>query len=179
MGLKLSNPKTMQKKLRKILADPFLFIPRLQIKNKKGKLVRFKLNAEQEEMLKLKWNQRQALLRRCPRPRFLRRYHIRTAKKKRIETNQDSFFLSQSHKVSVSSDVQSLSYQTKEKQYKNIMLINLALGENQSKRLSQVEPRDEDFDVSVNEEYDEITNGSNTTMPLAYRVEVQEEMHSE
>lgn len=57
------------------------------------------------------------------------------------------------------------------------MLINLALGENQSKRLSQVEQveqRDEDFDVSVNEEYDEITNGSATTMPLAYRVEVQE-----
>ena len=52
MGRKLSNPKTMQKKLRKILADPFLFIPRLKIKNKKGKLVRFKLNAEQEEMLK-------------------------------------------------------------------------------------------------------------------------------
>ena len=41
------------------------------------------------------------------------------------------------------------------------MLINLALGN--EKRSSLVEQRAEDFDVSVNEEYDEITNGSNTT----------------
>ena len=51
MGRKLSNNKTMQKKLRKILADPSLFIQRLKIKNKKGRLVKFKLNDEQIQML--------------------------------------------------------------------------------------------------------------------------------
>ena len=142
---------------------------------KYGKLKQI-LYEEQEEMLKLKWNQRQALLRRCPKPRFLRKNHIKTARRRKFEG--DSFFLSQSHKISTSSDVQSLSYQTKEKQYKNIMLINLALGEHQPKRLSQVEQREEDFDVSVNEEYDEITNGSNTTMPLAYRVEILDQTNS-
>ena len=51
MGRKLSNHKTMQKKLRKILADPISFIQRLYIKNKKGRLVKFKLNDEQIQML--------------------------------------------------------------------------------------------------------------------------------
>ena len=51
MGRKLSNQKTMQKKLRKILADPVQFIQRLYIKNKKGRLVKFKLNDEQIQML--------------------------------------------------------------------------------------------------------------------------------
>ena len=50
MGRKLSNHKTMQKKLRKILADPVQFIQRLKIKNKKGRLVKFKLNDEQIEI---------------------------------------------------------------------------------------------------------------------------------
>jgi len=51
MGRRLSNPKSIKKKVEKILSDPFLFISKLKIKNKKGRLVYLKPNGEQLKLI--------------------------------------------------------------------------------------------------------------------------------
>lgn len=75
---------------------------------------------------------------------------------------------------SISVDSISLEEMTKDQQYKNIMQINLCLGEQIKKSpiTSKIEsnPLKDDDEISINDEYDEITNGSNTTQPLMYKL---------